>query len=81
MLALIIAALRVCVSPDFSLTLFTVLLNASLTDGQAMCVFLFKASKQFSSDQISSGSSRLRSMHLLLMICKECWIISFFGSF
>ena len=36
-------------------TLFTVLLDASLTDGQAMCVFLFKASKQFSSDLVSSG--------------------------
>ena len=43
------------VSPFFSFTLFTVLLDASLTDGQAMCVFLFKTSKQFSSDLISSG--------------------------
>ena len=44
-----------CVSPVFSFTLFTVLLDASLTDGQAMCVFLFQTSKQFSSDLISSG--------------------------
>ena len=43
------------VSPFFSFTLFTVLLDASLTDGQAMCVFLFKTSKQFSSDLILSG--------------------------
>ena len=43
------------VSHFFSFTLFTVLLDASLTDGQAMCVFLFKTSKQFSSDLISSG--------------------------
>ena len=48
-------SLRVRVSPFFSFTLFTVLLDASLTDGQAMCVFLFKTSKQFSSDLISSG--------------------------
>ena len=37
------------VSPVSSFTLFTVLLDASLTDGQAMCV------KQFSSDLILSG--------------------------
>ena len=41
--------MRGCVSPVFSFTLFTVLLDASLTDGQAMCV------KQFSSDLIVSG--------------------------
>ena len=44
-----------CVSPVSSFTLFTVLLDASLTDGQAMCVFLFKAPKPFSSDLLSSG--------------------------
>ena len=44
-----------CVSPVFSFTLFIVLVDASLTDGQAKCVFLFKASKQFSSDLLSSG--------------------------
>ena len=33
--------LRVCVSPVFTLTLFTVLLDASLTDGQAVCVSTF----------------------------------------
>ena len=43
------------VSPVFSLTLFTVLLDVSLTDGQAMCVFLFKEPNQFSSDLLSSG--------------------------
>ena len=48
-------SLRVCVSPVFSFTFFTVLLDASLTDGKAMCVFLFKAPKQFSSDLLSSG--------------------------
>ena len=41
--------------PCFSFTLFTVLLDASLTDGKAMCVFLFKAPKQLSSDLLSSG--------------------------
>ena len=57
-----------CVFPLFSLSLFTVLLDASLTDGQAMCVFLFKASKQFSSDLISSGylfSSEMYSFNVL----------------
>ena len=44
-----------CVPPVFSFTLFTVLLDASLTDGQATCVCLFKAPKQFSSDLLSSG--------------------------
>ena len=43
-----------CVSPVFSFTLFTVLLDASLIDDQAMCVFLLKAPKQFSSDLLSS---------------------------
>ena len=44
-----------CVSPVFSFTLFTVILVGYLTDGQAMCVFLFKAPKPFSSDLLSSG--------------------------
>ena len=44
-----------CVSPVFSFTLFTVLLDASLTDGQAMCVCLFKVPKQFSPELTSSG--------------------------
>ena len=44
-----------CVSPVFTSTLFTVLLDASLTDGQAMSVFLFKAPKQFCSDLLSTG--------------------------
>ena len=44
-----------CVSPVFSFTLFTVLLDASLTDGKAVCLFLFKAPKQFSSNLLSSG--------------------------
>ena len=44
-----------CVSPVFSFTLFTVLLDASLTDGQAVCLFLFKAPTQFSSNLLSSG--------------------------
>ena len=38
-----------CVSHVVSSTLFTVLL-----DGQAMCVFLFKAPKHFFSDLLSS---------------------------
>ena len=46
-------SLRRGVFPVFSFTLFTVLLDASSTDG--MCVFLVKAPKQFSSDQLSSG--------------------------
>ena len=44
-----------CVSPVFSFTLFTVLHDAYLTDGQAMCVFLIKPTKQFSSYLLSSG--------------------------
>ena len=48
-------SLRVCVSPVFSYTLFTVLLDGSLTDCQATCeFFLFKAPMQFSSDLLSS---------------------------
>ena len=44
-----------CVFPLFSLSpLFTVLLDASLTDCQAMWVLLFRAPKQFSSDMLSS---------------------------
>ena len=38
-----------CISHVFSLTLFTFLL-----DGQAMCVFLFKAPTHFFSDLLSS---------------------------
>ena len=49
------SSLLVCVSPVFSFTLFTVLLDAYLTDGQAMCVFLCKAPTQFSSYLLSSG--------------------------
>ena len=44
-----------CVSPVFSFTLFTVLHDAYLTDGRAMCVFLIKPTKQFSSYLLSSG--------------------------
>ena len=51
------------VSPVFYFTLFTVLLDASLTDGQAMCVLLFKATKQFSSDLLSSGYLFLSEIH------------------
>ena len=54
MLSLIIIIAGVC-SPVFSFTLYTVLLDASLTDGKAMCAFLFKSPKQFSSDLLSSG--------------------------
>ena len=43
-----------CVSPVFSFILFTVLLDASLSDCQAMCVFLSKTTKRFSSDLLSS---------------------------
>ena len=48
------SSLRVCVSPVFSFTLFTVLLDASLTDSQSMCVCIFKAPDQLSSDLLSS---------------------------
>ena len=60
------------VSPVFSSTLFTVIVDASLTDGRAMCVFYLN--NQNSSHHTHIGrntSSRLRSMHQLLMICEE----------
>ena len=42
-------------SPGVSFTLFTVLLDASLTMVKLCVYFLFKAPKQFSSDLLSSG--------------------------
>ena len=65
-------SLRMCVSPVFSFTLFTGLLDACLTDGQAMGVFLIK--EPSSSPQTCfrlDTSSHLRSMHQLLVICEE----------
>ena len=71
-----------CVSPVFSFTFFTVLLDASLTDVQAMSLFSFKAPKQFSSDLLSSGylvSSTIDASATgdLRRVGLECFLVRF----